>query len=55
MNVDKWVECGKFLLINGPGAVIVLYWASVGSCYYILCKLGFGYSPRTKETLSDFS
>ena len=40
--LDKWAQCGKFLLINRPGAVIMLYWASNGPCYCILCRLGFG-------------
>ena len=40
--------------INGPGAVIVLYWASDGSCYCILYRLGLDRASRTKETLSDF-
>ena len=42
MNVDKWVRCSQFLLINGHDAIIVLYWASDGSCYYILYMLSFG-------------
>ena len=41
MNVDKWTRCDQFLLINGLGAVIMLYWAS-------------DRAPCTKETLSDF-
>ena len=41
MNVDKWVRCGQFLLINGPGAIIVLYWASDGSCDCIIVQVGF--------------
>ena len=41
MNVDKWVWCGKFLLINGPDVVIVLYWAPNGSCDYIIVQVGF--------------
>ena len=52
MNVDKWTRYGQFLLINGPGVVIVLYWASDGSCYGISWVLDR--APRTKETLSDF-
>ena len=54
MNVDKWARYGQFLLINGPSAVIVLYWASYGSCYYILYMLDLDRAPCTKETLSDF-
>ena len=42
MNVDKWAWCGQFLLINGLGAVIVLYWASDGSCCCIMYRLGIG-------------
>ena len=41
MNVDKWARCGQFLLIKGPSAVIVLYWASYGSCDYIIVQVGF--------------
>ena len=41
MNVDKWVRCGQFLLINRPGAVIVLYWAPDGSCDCIVVYVGF--------------
>ena len=41
MNVDKWTRCGHFLFINGPGAVIVLYWAPDGSCDYIIVHVGF--------------
>ena len=42
MNVDKWAKCDQFLLINGPGVVIVLYWALDGSCGCIMCKLIIG-------------
>ena len=42
MNVDKWNRCGHFLLINGPDAVIVLYWALDGLCDCILYKLDLG-------------
>ena len=48
MNVDKWTRGGQFLLINGPGVVIVLYWALDGSFYGILYRLGFGYSSPYK-------
>ena len=41
MNVDKWVRCGQFLLINGPGAAIVLYWARDGSCDCIIMQVEF--------------
>ena len=41
MNVDKWVRCGQFLLINGPGTVIVIYWALNWSCNYIIVHVGF--------------
>ena len=41
MNVDKLARCGEFLLINGPGVVIVLYWASDGSCYCIIVHVRF--------------
>ena len=41
MNVDKWARCGKFLLINGPNEVIVLDWASDGSCDCIIVLVGF--------------
>ena len=41
MNVDKWDWCCQFLLINGPGTVIVLYWASDESCYCIIVHVGF--------------
>ena len=41
MNVDKWARCGQFLLINGPDAVIVLYWAPDGSCDCIIVKVKF--------------
>ena len=54
MNVDKWTQCSHFLLINGPIAVIVLYWASNGSCYCIFYRLGLDRAPHTKETMFDF-
>ena len=41
MNVDKWARCGQFLLINGPDAVIVLFWASDGSCDCNIVKVKF--------------
>ena len=41
MNVDKWARCGQFLLINGPDAVIVLYWVSDGSCDCFIIQVGF--------------
>ena len=41
MIVDKWAQCGQFLLMNGPGAVIVLYWVSDGLCYCIIVQVGF--------------
>ena len=41
MSVDKWAQCGQFLLINGPSAIIVLYWASDGSCDYVVVQAGF--------------
>ena len=41
MNVDKWTRCGHFLLINGLGSVIVLYWAPDGSCDCIIIQFGF--------------
>ena len=41
MNEDKWARCGQFLLINGPGAIIVLHWAPDGSCDCILVQVGF--------------
>ena len=41
MNADKWTRCGHFLLINGPEAVIVLYFASDGSCDCIITHVGF--------------
>ena len=55
MNVDKWARCGQFLLINGPGTVIVLYWAPDGvmRLYYYI-GLVLDRALRTKETLSDF-
>ena len=40
MNVDKWARCGQFLLKNGPGVVIVSYWASDGSCDCIIVQVG---------------
>ena len=46
---------GPLLLINGPHAIIVLYWAPDGSCYIVYptsCILGR--APCTKETMSDF-
>ena len=39
--MDKWARCGQLLLRNGPGAVIVLYWAPNGSCDYIIVQVGF--------------
>ena len=41
MNVDKWARCSPFLLINGPDAVIELYWALDGSCDCIIIQVGF--------------
>ena len=41
MNVDKWTQCDQFLLINGPSAVIVLYWATDWSCDCIIVQVGF--------------
>ena len=41
MNLDKWAWCGHFLLINGPGAVIVLYWTPDGSCDCIVVEVRF--------------
>ena len=41
MNVDKWVRCGQFLLINGPDTVIELYRAPDGSCDCIIVHVGF--------------
>ena len=41
MNVDKWAKCGQFLLIKGPGAVIVFYWVPDGSCDCIIIQVGF--------------
>ena len=41
MNVDKWTRYGQFLLINGPGEVIVLYWPLDGSCDCIVVQVGF--------------
>ena len=41
MHVDKWAKCGQFLLVNGSGAVIVLYWALDGSCDCIVVQVGF--------------
>ena len=45
---------GPLLLIDGPCAIIVLYWALDGSfiVYPTCCILGR--DPRTKETLSNF-
>ena len=40
-----------FLLICGPGEVVVQYWALL-TCNCTSCILGR--SPGTKETLSDF-
>ena len=54
MNVDKWARCGQFLLINGLNAVIVLYRASDGSCYYIFCRLDFEYSSPYKGDFVRF-
>ena len=31
-----------FLLISGLGEVVILYWVSDGSCYYVLYRLDFG-------------
>ena len=42
MNVDKWARCGQFLLISGPDAVIVLYWALDRSCDCIVVQVAFG-------------
>ena len=33
-------QCGQFLLINGPSAVIMLYWATNGSCDCIIVHVG---------------
>ena len=41
MNVDKWARCGQFLVINRPGMVIVIYWASDGSCDCIIIQVEF--------------
>ena len=41
MNLNKWARYGHFLLINGLGAVIVLYWAPDGSCDCIVVHVGF--------------
>ena len=41
MNVDKWTQCGQFLLINGPSAVIVLYWTPDGSYGCVIVQVGF--------------
>ena len=41
MNVDKWAQCGQFLLINRLDAVIVLYWAPDGTCDCIVVYVGF--------------
>ena len=40
-ELDKWVRCGQFLLINGLGGAIMLYWASKGSCYCIIIPVRF--------------
>ena len=54
VNVDKWARCGQPLLINGPSVVIVLYWATDGSCYCILYKLGFGHRSSYKGDFVQF-
>ena len=41
MNVDIVSPVWLFLFINGPGAVILLYWASNRSCDYIIVQVGF--------------
>ena len=51
MNVNKWARCGQFLLINGPDAVIVLYWASDGSCDCIIAQVEFFIELRVQMRL----
>ena len=55
MNVDKWTQCGQFLLINGPSAVncVIL---DLGWFIWLYYCTGWvlDSASRTKETLFDF-
>ena len=44
----------SFLLIDGPGEVMILYLAPDGSCYYLLYRLYFWVELSVQRRLSDF-
>ena len=48
MNVDEWARCGQFLLINGPGVVIVYIGPWMGHVIVLLYRLGFRKSSPYK-------